>query len=220
MLAMSPGSMATPPPANGALIRPLTAENRHLSRHSMPPQCRHRLIVTTLPLLRHGPRLAWHMLNCAEAKPTYPEEAVTEADKVIILAGRECRPQLSRRRDNVEVLAVADSWCARVHALQPGQTASFQLQCGSEHVPGFIVNHRGCHYAYVNRCRHERRPLDWRHKFLTDDGLYLICAVHSALFEQETGTCIEGPCRGAWLEPLRIERDGDWLVVTRPDSAR
>jgi nitrite reductase/ring-hydroxylating ferredoxin subunit len=83
---------------------------------------------------------------------------------------------------------------------------------------GFIVNTGGHHYAYVNRCPHAGTPLDcWPNEFFTEDGLHLICATHGAVFEPDTGICIAGPCPGACLEPLRVEREGAWLVVTCPD---
>jgi nitrite reductase/ring-hydroxylating ferredoxin subunit len=84
-------------------------------------------------------------------------------------------------------------------------------------VPGFIVNHDGGHHAYVNRCPHAGTPLDqWPNEFLTEDGRYLICATHGAVFAPDTGRCLEGPCPGARLERLSVEGRGGELVVTWP----
>ncbi len=108
-------------------------------------------------------------------------------------------------------------WRCAADALQSGETARFQLQCNGKALAGFTVNHQGRHYAYVNRCPHAGTPLDWwPNEFFTEDGLSLICATHGALFGPDTGICIEGPCPGARLEPLHLERDGDSLVVTCP----
>lgn len=113
--------------------------------------------------------------------------------------------------------APALSWRCAAAALLPGQTARFRLRRDGRAVLGFIVNHDGHHYAYVNRCPHAGTPLDlWPNEFLAEDGRHLICATHGAMFEPETGVCVEGPCRGARLEPLRIERDNESLVVTCP----
>jgi nitrite reductase/ring-hydroxylating ferredoxin subunit len=110
------------------------------------------------------------------------------------------------------------SWRCRTDALQPGQTARFQIERKGKAVAGFIVNHRGRHYAYVNRCPHAGTPLDWfPNEFFTDDGQHLICATHGAVFGPDTGICVEGPCPGARLERLRVERDGASLVVTCPE---
>ncbi len=116
--------------------------------------------------------------------------------------------------ERVESAAPAPSWRCAVGALDPGQTARFRLQGDGRAVAGFIVNHDGRHYAYVNRCPHAGTTLDWwPNEFLTEDRRYLICATHGAVFEPDTGRCVEGPCPGARLEPLRIEGDGESLVV-------
>jgi nitrite reductase/ring-hydroxylating ferredoxin subunit len=69
-------------------------------------------------------------------------------------------------------------------------------------------------YAYVNSCPHIGVPLDWApHRFLTRDGRRIICAVHGAEFEIDTGVCIRGPCLGDRLEPVMIHiKDGTVLV--------
>jgi nitrite reductase/ring-hydroxylating ferredoxin subunit len=109
-------------------------------------------------------------------------------------------------------------WRVRADLLPTGQTACFQLQHRGTRLSGFIVNHREQHYAYVNRCPHAGTPLDlWPNEFLTEDGSHLICATHGAVFEPDTGICVQGPCPGARLERLRVERDGEWLIVTRAD---
>jgi nitrite reductase/ring-hydroxylating ferredoxin subunit len=117
----------------------------------------------------------------------------------------------------VEDSAPTSSWRCRADALRPGETAGFQLEDNGKTVAGFIVNHRGRHYAYVNRCPHAGTPLDWwPNEFFTEDGRSLICATHGAVFEPDSGRCIEGPCPGARLEPLPLRRDGQFLVVTCP----
>jgi nitrite reductase/ring-hydroxylating ferredoxin subunit len=82
---------------------------------------------------------------------------------------------------------------------------------------GFVVNHDGRHYAYVNRCPHAGMALDRRAgRFFSEDGRLLACGAHGAVFAPETGVCLEGPCPGARLDALRVECDGDDLVVTWP----
>ncbi len=113
--------------------------------------------------------------------------------------------------------APGPSWRCSAAALRPGQTATFRLQLNGRAVLGFIVNHEGAHRAYVNRCPHAGTPLDlWPNEFLTEDGRHLICATHGAVFDPETGVCVEGPCPGARLEPLPIEQDSGSIVVTCP----
>ncbi len=111
----------------------------------------------------------------------------------------------------------SDSWRYDADTLQPGQTARFQIERNGKTVAGFIVNHQGRHYAYVNRCPHAGTPLDlWPNEFFTEDGRFLVCATHGAVFEPDSGRCIEGPCPGARLHSLEVEQDGRSLVVTCP----
>jgi len=53
--------------------------------------------------------------------------------------------------------------------------------------------------------------LDWNPGVLFDvSGEFLACAMHGALFEPDTGTCVAGPCAGLCLEPLSInESEGN-----------
>ena len=111
------------------------------------------------------------------------------------------------------------TWRCEVTAVAPGRTATFRLHVNGKTVNGFIVNHGGRHHAYVNRCPHAGTPLDlWPNEFLTEDGQHLICATHGAIFGPDTGICVEGPCPGARLERLPIERDGHTLVISSPTS--
>jgi nitrite reductase/ring-hydroxylating ferredoxin subunit len=115
----------------------------------------------------------------------------------------------------VEDSARTSFWRCEADALRPGETARFQLEDNGKIVPGFIVNHHGRHYAYVNRCPHAGTPLDsWPNEFFTEDGRFLICATHGAVFEPDSGRCIEGPCPGARLESLPVQRHAQFLVVT------
>lgn len=103
---------------------------------------------------------------------------------------------------------------AKVADLEPGKVKKFWLICQKYRVDGFLVNHQGSFHAYVNRCRHMPTPLDFlRDEFLSDDGRFLRCYTHGALYEFATGTCIDGPCKGDSLYrlPVRIDR-GEVLV--------
>jgi nitrite reductase/ring-hydroxylating ferredoxin subunit len=115
----------------------------------------------------------------------------------------------------VESAGLAPSWRCAAGTLPPGRTATFRLLRGGRAVHGFIVNHGGRHFAYVNRCPHAGTTLDaWPNEFFTEDGRHLICATHGAVFQPDTGICVEGPCPGARLEALPIARDGESLVVS------
>ena len=108
-------------------------------------------------------------------------------------------------------------WSIPAADLLPGMSAKFPLSWRGAKTEGFVINFDGRYHAYVNRCAHAGTPLDWwPNEFFTENGQYLICATHGAVFGPDTGICVDGPCPGERLDPLRVERDGESLVVTWP----
>lgn len=102
-------------------------------------------------------------------------------------------------------------------ALAPGQSRKFMLTIAGVEEECFVINDGGEFHAYVNRCRHIPLPMDWvDNQFFTDDGCYLLCQTHGALFEPRTGECVAGPgdtCgRRLFRVPLEIE---DGLIYVR-----
>lgn len=54
-------------------------------------------------------------------------------------------------------------------------------------------------------CPHLGLPLEWQaDRFLTSDRSLIQCASNGALFEIETGVCIDGPCPGQKLQAIQI----------------
>ena len=103
---------------------------------------------------------------------------------------------------------------ARVGEIKPGTVKKFWLICQQYRLDAFLINDQGNYHAYVNRCRHMPTPLDFvRDQFLSDDGRYLQCYTHGALYEFATGECVAGPCKGESLYrlPVRVDR-GEVLV--------
>ncbi len=106
---------------------------------------------------------------------------------------------------------------AGVDEVPAGAVRKFSLVCGKFRIACFVVNHRGRFHAYVNSCRHMVTPLDFvRYRFWSDDGNHLMCATHGALYEPDTGLCVEGPCRGLSLHALPVVVDGGAIVVGCP----
>jgi len=106
---------------------------------------------------------------------------------------------------------------ARVSEMQPGSVRKFWLICQKYRVDAFLVNHEGRFHAYVNRCRHMTTPLDFvRNQFFTEDGRNLECLTHGAIYEPESGLCIEGPCKGLALYRLPVMIDREEVLVCCP----
>ncbi|MFQ3790069.1 Rieske (2Fe-2S) protein [Halomonas sp. A29] len=72
----------------------------------------------------------------------------------------------------------------------------------------FLVRVHGRVSAFVNRCPHQRVPLNLPDgHFLEPGGELIQCGMHGALFLPESGECVFGPCQGRFLEPLAISID-------------
>jgi nitrite reductase/ring-hydroxylating ferredoxin subunit len=108
---------------------------------------------------------------------------------------------------------------ARVDELEPGSVKKFWLICQKYRIDAFLVNDQGRFHAYVNRCRHMATPLDFiRDQFLSEDGRYLMCYTHGALYEFASGVCIAGPCKGEALYRLPVSVDGSDVLVGCPQG--
>lgn len=106
---------------------------------------------------------------------------------------------------------------ARIDEVEPGGVRKFQLLCDRYRIDCFLIRYDGEFHAYVNRCRHMATPLDFvRNRFFTDDGRYLICMTHGALYEPRSGLCVDGPCKGASLHRLPVHLDGGEVLVACP----
>ncbi len=93
----------------------------------------------------------------------------------------------------------------RASEVPEGGSRGFSVADGDWPLRGLIVRHHGALHAYVNRCPHAGHPLELiEHRFLSPDGLYIVCRSHGALFEKSTGFCVGGPCVGRSLEPVAI----------------
>lgn len=80
-----------------------------------------------------------------------------------------------------------------------------------------IVLRRGeTAHVYINVCPHAGRRLDWASgRFLVKDDI-LVCAVHGASFQTETGVCVGGPCRGASLREAPVTVIDGQVVLDPP----
>jgi nitrite reductase/ring-hydroxylating ferredoxin subunit len=67
----------------------------------------------------------------------------------------------------------------------------------------------GAWKAYLNVCAHRELPLDLGAASpMSDDGEYLLCHQHGALYERADGLCVVGPCVGERLKALEVREGG------------
>ena len=123
---------------------------------------------------------------------------------------RDKRKMAAETRDGARVVA-------KVGDLAPGAVKKFWLICQKYRLDAFLINDKGSFYAYVNRCRHMPTPLDFvSDEFISEDGRYLRCYTHGALYEFATGLCVDGPCKGELLYSLPVRVDRDEVLVGCP----
>ncbi len=68
-------------------------------------------------------------------------------------------------------------------------------------------------HAYRNSCPHLGISLDYgTGNCLLDDGKTLLCAMHAATFEADTGRCTGGPCAGASLKRVAVRVEAGNVV--------
>jgi nitrite reductase/ring-hydroxylating ferredoxin subunit len=94
----------------------------------------------------------------------------------------------------------------RLSELGAGEARAFTIGGGDWPLRGFVVRIGESVCGYVNRCPHAGHPLDLLPgRFLTADGLLIVCGSHGALFEKSSGQCLAGPCVGRSLTPVPLE---------------
>jgi nitrite reductase/ring-hydroxylating ferredoxin subunit len=109
--------------------------------------------------------------------------------------------------------------CEAAALVDGGPGRRFELLVRGRLLPAFVVRWRGRVYGYVNQCAHVAMELDWQPgQFFEDEGRYLMCATHGAIYEPASGLCVGGPCRGASLLAVPVEeRDAHiWLGAGDP----
>lgn len=93
-----------------------------------------------------------------------------------------------------------------MHDLPDPGTYEFSIGDGDWPVRGFVVRYQGEVRAYLNSCPHAGLSLNFKpNVFFAPHAELLQCAVHGALFEPTTGTCVAGPCMGQSLRALEVD---------------
>jgi nitrite reductase/ring-hydroxylating ferredoxin subunit len=95
---------------------------------------------------------------------------------------------------------------ARLSDLPDGATLGFDLTDDEWPLRGFLVRVGDSVNAFLNRCPHAGRPLNFMpDRFLSPDGELIQCVAHGALFEKESGLCIAGPCMDESLRRIAVQ---------------
>lgn len=105
--------------------------------------------------------------------------------------------------------------CESSDLLDAGSGYRFVAQGSQgEDMAAFVIRHNGEVYGYLNRCAHIQVELDWQHgRFFDEDSEFLMCATHGALYLPDTGECVGGPCKGAFLTKLKIVEELDRVYL-------
>ena len=101
-----------------------------------------------------------------------------------------------------------------VHDLADPGAKGFTLGSGDWPLRGFVVRRGELLRAYVNHCPHAGFPLNWQpDQFLAPHAPLILCVMHGALFDVETGTCVSGPCAGRALRALPLRVADGWVFL-------
>jgi nitrite reductase/ring-hydroxylating ferredoxin subunit len=106
--------------------------------------------------------------------------------------------------------------------LPDGATRGFDLTAEDWPLRGFLVRVGDAVHAYLNRCPHAGRPLNFLpDRFLSPDGELIQCVAHGALFEKDSGLCIAGPCVDDSLKRIAVVLvDGEVRLAEDLDTDR
>ncbi|MFY7942660.1 MAG: Rieske (2Fe-2S) protein [Burkholderiaceae bacterium] len=104
----------------------------------------------------------------------------------------------------------AQPLCASEDLQERGKAITFDVLHYREPARAFALRFEGQVVAYLNRCVHVPTEMDWQDgEFLDMDKQFIMCSIHGAVYEPDTGRCAGGPCGRGKLTPLQVqERDG------------
>ena len=105
----------------------------------------------------------------------------------------------------------------RLDELDDPGCREFRIGEGNWPFRGFVVRRGDAVHAWQNYCAHAGHPLNWQpDRFLTADRQHIICASHGAVYEIDSGVCVEGPCPGKALRPVEVRVEDGMVVVRGP----
>jgi nitrite reductase/ring-hydroxylating ferredoxin subunit len=113
-------------------------------------------------------------------------------------------------------LRAGDILCRLSEIAEPGSKGPFIVELDTEEIEIFLVRTDGNVRAFVNVCPHRYLPLNWKNdSFLTLDKTRILCVVHAALFDTDSGDCLTMHAPEG-LTPVEIAIDGDDIRLVGP----
>ncbi len=96
--------------------------------------------------------------------------------------------------------------CPSAALLEAGQAQVFDVNAYGEPARAFVLRYDGQVVGYLNRCAHMPVEMDWQPgHFLDDQGQFIVCSMHGAVYHPQDGRCAGGPCTGGSLVPLCVQ---------------
>lgn len=106
---------------------------------------------------------------------------------------------------------------ARVEEVPARGTLLFTIESGEDRREIILTRLDGTVTAWENHCQHwTDTRLDRGDGALIRDG-DLVCRRHGATFERDTGECVWGPCKGAYLDGVDVAIEDDVVHLAEPD---
>jgi len=101
-----------------------------------------------------------------------------------------------------------------------GQARVVSGKGGSLGVEVIVVREGTNVHGYINECAHNMVPLNLLDDFGVQTSQHrMLCDHHYAAFRFSDGLCLEGPCEGDSLTPVRLAERGGRIVVAYPSKA-
>jgi nitrite reductase/ring-hydroxylating ferredoxin subunit len=97
--------------------------------------------------------------------------------------------------------------------LEPGAGREFRS------AQGWVVLIRGASgvCAWLNSCPHQGRSLNLGpDEFLFTPEGRLMCPHHGAVFDVDSGSCLDGPCKGSALTAVALSVDDGEIYLAEP----
>ncbi|HSD68522.1 MAG TPA: Rieske (2Fe-2S) protein [Woeseiaceae bacterium] len=85
----------------------------------------------------------------------------------------------------------------------------------------FAVRRGNTVRVYRNRCPHQGSSMPWRRSaYLNSDHTRIVCSVHGAQFDIDSGNCVLGAALGQSLERIETRIDESGVIEARlPEPA-